>query len=233
MARRGLGLGTGKGYKNLQGRDPKVHSDSSKGLKQAQQIPVLNHSKGRQSKFKQITCSGCGFTYESHPNIFDEKKLNGLCIKCFHEQELKKEDPLKFQDTNQEKLIHENYDWNEQENRQAFRKILEDSGDVFRELTKGKYSLYGYANEKLSRIENQIKLEESFHSKYEWDYYDYAKENNPVRFEKLINQWKKQPTNSDIQKVAVNLNLSLLNKNFTRAKKDIKTIRQYFKDKKD
>lgn len=228
MARKGMGYGTGKGYKNIAGSDPKIHSQSSKGIKQPQQIPTLNHSK-----FKQITCSGCGFTYESHPNIFDEKKLNGLCIKCFHEQELKQEDPLKFQDTNQEKLIHENYDWNEQEHRQAFRKILEDSGDVFRELTKGKYSHYSYANEKLTRIENQIKDEESFHSQYEWDYYDYAKEKNPDRFEKLINLWKKQPTNSDIQKVAINLNLALLNKNFSQAKKDIKTIRQYFKDKKD
>jgi len=38
MVRKGLGKGRGKGYKNLQGRDPKIHSDSSKGRKQPQKI---------------------------------------------------------------------------------------------------------------------------------------------------------------------------------------------------
>jgi len=39
MKRKGLGKGKGKGYKNLQGRDPKVHSDSAKGRKQPQRLP--------------------------------------------------------------------------------------------------------------------------------------------------------------------------------------------------
>ena len=38
MVRKGLGRGKGKGYKNLAGRDPKVHSDSAKGRKQPQFI---------------------------------------------------------------------------------------------------------------------------------------------------------------------------------------------------
>jgi hypothetical protein len=45
MARRkGLGKGKGKGYKNIAPRDPKVHSQSARGIKQPQRVPdnVLN-----------------------------------------------------------------------------------------------------------------------------------------------------------------------------------------------
>jgi len=39
MARRkGLGAGKGKGYKNIMGKDPAVHSQSAKGMKQPQRI---------------------------------------------------------------------------------------------------------------------------------------------------------------------------------------------------
>jgi len=38
MVRQGMGKGMGKGYKNLQGRDPKIHSDSARGRKQPQKI---------------------------------------------------------------------------------------------------------------------------------------------------------------------------------------------------
>lgn len=38
MVRKGMGKGMGKGYKNIQGRDPKIHSDSSKGIKQPQRL---------------------------------------------------------------------------------------------------------------------------------------------------------------------------------------------------
>lgn len=34
--RKGLGRGTGKGYKNIVGKDPRVHSDSARGMKQPQ-----------------------------------------------------------------------------------------------------------------------------------------------------------------------------------------------------
>jgi len=51
MARRkGMGKGKGMGYKNIQPRDPKVHSDSSKGRKQPQRIPkfvVIEYDKSR------------------------------------------------------------------------------------------------------------------------------------------------------------------------------------------
>ena len=38
MSRKGMGNGTGKGYKNIMGSDPRVHSQSSKGIKQPQQV---------------------------------------------------------------------------------------------------------------------------------------------------------------------------------------------------
>ena len=41
--------------------------------------------------FKTIICKICGFKYQSHPDVLDEKKLDGRCIDCFRVQE-KKED---------------------------------------------------------------------------------------------------------------------------------------------
>ena len=54
MVRKGLGAGRGKGYKNIQGRDPKIHSDSARGRKQPQKlpyIPKLNKKLPDQAKF--------------------------------------------------------------------------------------------------------------------------------------------------------------------------------------
>jgi len=44
--RKGMGKGKGKGYKNLQGRDPKIHSDSGMGRKQPQKIPNIYITAG-------------------------------------------------------------------------------------------------------------------------------------------------------------------------------------------
>jgi len=48
MVRKGLGKGKGKGYKNIQGRDPKIHSDSSKGRKQPQFITHIPKPKPKK-----------------------------------------------------------------------------------------------------------------------------------------------------------------------------------------
>jgi hypothetical protein len=40
IMRKGMGKGQGKGYKNLTGRDPRVHSMSAKGIKQPQRFKV-------------------------------------------------------------------------------------------------------------------------------------------------------------------------------------------------
>jgi len=38
--RRGLGLGRGKGYRNIRGNDPRIHGDSAKGIKQPQRVTM-------------------------------------------------------------------------------------------------------------------------------------------------------------------------------------------------
>lgn len=50
MARKGMATGQGKGYKNIQGSDPKIHSESASGIKQPQKvsfIPFLNKSEDK------------------------------------------------------------------------------------------------------------------------------------------------------------------------------------------
>jgi len=51
--RKGLGKGKGKGYKNLAGRDPKIHSDSSKGRKQPQKMPFIKEPYGLPFELQQ------------------------------------------------------------------------------------------------------------------------------------------------------------------------------------
>ena len=52
MARRGMGKGRGKGYKNIAGKDPHVHSQSAKGMKQPQRVNELQTRIRALSKFK-------------------------------------------------------------------------------------------------------------------------------------------------------------------------------------
>jgi hypothetical protein len=49
--RRGLGKGTGSGYKNLIPKDPSIHSQSAKGIKQPQRVWIVNRipkAKGKE-----------------------------------------------------------------------------------------------------------------------------------------------------------------------------------------
>jgi len=55
MVRKGLGRGKGKGYKNLAGRDPKVHSDSAKGRKQPQFITHIPEPKSKVLNTENLT----------------------------------------------------------------------------------------------------------------------------------------------------------------------------------
>lgn len=45
MARKGMMVGTGSGYKNVVGKDPMVHSQSSKGIKQPQPLNIITPKK--------------------------------------------------------------------------------------------------------------------------------------------------------------------------------------------
>lgn len=48
MSRQGLGRGQGKGYKNIVGRDPHIHSQSARGVKQPQRILTIPHNEWRE-----------------------------------------------------------------------------------------------------------------------------------------------------------------------------------------
>jgi len=41
-----------------------------------------------KSLWKKIRCKTCGFEYSSHPDVLDEKKLDGDCIRCFRKKEI-------------------------------------------------------------------------------------------------------------------------------------------------
>lgn len=50
MPRRGMGKGRGKGYKNIVGKDPKVHAQSARGRKQPERISPIIISASRASE---------------------------------------------------------------------------------------------------------------------------------------------------------------------------------------
>jgi len=64
--RRGLGLGRGKGYKNLQGRDPYVHGQSARGVKQPQRIGMAVTSRFTGAKGKVILTKPYAVKYDSN-----------------------------------------------------------------------------------------------------------------------------------------------------------------------
>lgn len=56
MKRKGMGKGKGKGYKNIQGRDSRIHSQSAKGMKQPQKIGRLDFVVNKQTNVRgQVT----------------------------------------------------------------------------------------------------------------------------------------------------------------------------------
>lgn len=71
--RRGLGKGRGKGYKNINFADPKIHADSAKGKKQPQKIPAckpINLTKTKQIA-KVSVHSQEGFLLREHNQLND------------------------------------------------------------------------------------------------------------------------------------------------------------------
>ncbi len=43
------------------------------------------------TKWRTIKCKECGFVYQTHPDVLDVEKLDGLCIGCFYKKEKVKE----------------------------------------------------------------------------------------------------------------------------------------------
>lgn len=88
MARKGMMIGKGSGYKNVIAKDPRVHSDSARGMKQAQKVPytasVNLHSypiKAETNKVPDIKIERIGgdVNWEKYGGQFivDEKFNNG------------------------------------------------------------------------------------------------------------------------------------------------------------
>jgi len=127
-------------------------------------------------------------------------------------------DPYQVQDHNQERLIH-SYDWEGMN----FRYVLEGSGDVFRELTKDTPH-DSYIEEKFRRIEEHIK-EERTGKIHPDDGLERARREDKVRLDRLRKLWVKQPTNSRSQEIAKELNLNIIDGNWTEAMLNIELIR--------
>ncbi len=70
--RKGMGRGTGKGYKNILGNDKSIHSQSARGIKQPQRIGHISTNSVYEHKYFTI--------YKSQDYIFDEGWVNGYTI---------------------------------------------------------------------------------------------------------------------------------------------------------
>jgi len=88
MRRKGMGKGKGKGYKNIMGKDPLVHSQSARGMKQPQRVSprittiMKKRPEVKDMDFKQLKKLGVFLRYHADsdkdgvPNIKDCKPLN-------------------------------------------------------------------------------------------------------------------------------------------------------------
>lgn len=129
--------------------------------------------------------------------------------------------PFEYQNSNQEQ-VHKEF-----KNGQYYRyNALEGAGDIFRELSGRKEPDFGYITEKINHIENQINKERT--GIHPDDTFETSARENPEAFKKLKEQWSKQPTESDIQKIAVELNKNMLDGDFKSAEKNIEKIKEYF-----
>lgn len=88
MVRKGMGKGKGKGYKNIQGRDSRIHSQSAKGIKTAQKLSprveamLKKNPKLKNKTFKQLQKKGVFLKYQGDvdgdgvKNVKDCRPLN-------------------------------------------------------------------------------------------------------------------------------------------------------------
>jgi hypothetical protein len=117
MVRKGMGKGKGKGYKNIIGKDPRVHSDSAKGRKQPQKFSprveaMLKKNPSLKNKsFKQLQKSGVFLKYQADadgdgvPNIKDCKPLDVKKHKDMPVTEIKFDPTVEKKPTKTEKII--------------------------------------------------------------------------------------------------------------------------------
>lgn len=116
--RKGLGKGKGKGYKNiLMGKDPKIHSQSAKGMKQPQKLSprvqalLKKNPSLRNKSFKQLQKSGVFLKYQADsdgdgvPNIKDCKPLDVKRHKDMEVKEIEFDPSVEKEPTKTEKFV--------------------------------------------------------------------------------------------------------------------------------
>jgi len=81
MARRGMGTGKGKGYRNIIGSDSRVHKMSACGIKQPQRVNPKIDSL-RKPKYDQIVVDGKW--YNQNPNKDNEVLIKGKWKKVYY-----------------------------------------------------------------------------------------------------------------------------------------------------
>ena len=112
-------------------------------------------------------------------------------------------DPYRFQDFNQENIIHAPDGW---EGASSYRHVLEGAGDIFRELAQTGNKIY--IDEKIGRIQDMI--DNSYKGTLrEGERFGSASVNQPEKLKQLRELWKAQPTTTASQKIAVDLNIAL------------------------
>jgi len=125
-----------------------------------------------------------------------------------------------FQDTHQEQIIHSGWEYGN-----AYRNVLEGTGDIYRELTQETPTL-GYIGEKTRRIREYINNTKTYI--HPDDTFEYAYEHNKDKFEEMIKLWEQQPYKTEAQHNAIKLNLAMLNKDYTGAERLIGQIESVF-----
>lgn len=132
--------------------------------------------------------------------------------------------PLKFQDANQEKIIHSQW------KASSIRYDFEGAGDIFRELSKTGSQAPSYINEKTRRLDNLIKdyKEGKIHPD---DSIEKALKEDPEKIKKSIELWEKQPIETPEQEIARQLNIELLKNNRVKAEELLKQIKDFTFDK--
>jgi hypothetical protein len=145
---------------------------------------------------------------------------------------LKVNQPYEFQDTHQEKVIHSG--WN---SGNAYRHILEGTGDIFRESAKHigqdvEFVDPGYIGEKIRRIKSHLEDIKIGRIMNEGETFEAAYKSHPEKFKQMEEQWKKQPVKTKLQEKARQLNLAMLKKDFVTAKKIIPEIEEAIKTQK-
>jgi hypothetical protein len=124
--------------------------------------------------------------------------------------------PFDYQNNNQEVIIRGRGVGGEWKNGNSYRYKLENAGDIFRETTKSSPD-DGYIREKVTKLDALLtKIENN--KLHPDDSLEYSSNENPGKFAELKKLWQQQPVTSPEQQIAKDLNLALIDGDFTKAR---------------